>query len=144
MSLNRKVPLLVAPPRAAIGAVIGFSVAAFAVSPSPAPTKRASGRSFTSVANAGDETLLDRVVADSEDDGDRCGRRLSYLGGNNTAARGDHGNSSPHQFGRQRRQPIDLIVGPAVFDGDVLAFDEACVFQALTEGTHGASVILGR
>ena len=38
MSLNRKLLLLVAPPLAAIGAVIGFSVAASAASPSPAPT----------------------------------------------------------------------------------------------------------
>jgi hypothetical protein len=38
MSLNRKLLLLVAPLLAAIGAIIGFSVAAFAASPSPAPS----------------------------------------------------------------------------------------------------------
>jgi hypothetical protein len=32
---------------------------------------------------------------------------------------------SLHQFRRQRRQPIDLIVGPAVFDSYVLALDKA-------------------
>jgi hypothetical protein len=40
---------------------------------------------------------------------------------------------SPHQFRRERRQPIDLIVGPAVFDDNVLAFDEARVFQPLAK-----------
>jgi hypothetical protein len=38
MSLNRKLLLLVAPPLAAIGAVIGFSVAAFAATPAPEPS----------------------------------------------------------------------------------------------------------
>ncbi len=38
MTLNRKLLLLVAPPLAAIGAVVGFSVAAFAATPSPAPS----------------------------------------------------------------------------------------------------------
>jgi hypothetical protein len=32
---------------------------------------------------------------------------------------------------RQRWQPIELIFGPAVFDGHVFAFDEARLFQAL-------------
>ena len=50
-----------------------------------------------------------------------------------TSARGDHGNPSANQFGRQRRQPIELILGPAVFDRDVLALDIAGVFEALAK-----------
>src|SRR5262245_39835687 len=41
-----------------------------------------------------------------------------------------------HQVRRQRRQPIDLIVGAAVFDGHVLALDEARVSQALADHRH--------
>jgi hypothetical protein len=45
----------------------------------------------------------------------------------------DHCDLSANEFGRQRWQPIDLIVGPAIVDGHVLALDKACVFQALAE-----------
>jgi hypothetical protein len=37
-----------------------------------------------------------------------------------------------NQFGRQRRQPVDLILGPAVFNRHVLVFDTG-VFEALAE-----------
>src|SRR5262245_23430616 len=36
-------------------------------------------------------------------------------------------------FGCQLRQPVDLILGPAVFNRHVLAFDVASVFKALAE-----------
>ena len=49
------------------------------------------------------------------------------------AGRGDHGDLPANQFGRQRRQPIGLILGPAVFDRHVLALDIAGVLQALAK-----------
>ena len=49
------------------------------------------------------------------------------------SGRGDHGDPSANQIGRQRRQPIDLILGPAVFDRHVLALDIAGVLQALAK-----------
>ena len=49
------------------------------------------------------------------------------------SGRGDHGDPSANQFGRQRRQSIDLILGPAVFDRHVLALDIAGVLQALAK-----------
>jgi hypothetical protein len=36
-----------------------------------------------------------------------------------------------NQISRERRQPIDLVVRPAVFDNDVLALDETCFLQTL-------------
>ena len=45
----------------------------------------------------------------------------------------DYRNLSASQFGRQRRQPIDLIFGPAVMDRYVLALDIAGLFQALAK-----------
>ena len=42
-----------------------------------------------------------------------------------SADRGDHGDLPANQFGRQRRQPIDLILRPAVFDRHILALDIA-------------------
>ena len=49
------------------------------------------------------------------------------------AGRGDHGDLPANQFGRQRRQPIELIFGPAVFDRHVLALDIAGLLQALAK-----------
>ena len=64
-----------------------------------------------------DKTKPDRVYAGKEDNGDRGGCRLGRGRGRDTSDRGDHGDPSLHQFRRQRRQPIGLTVGPAVFDG---------------------------
>src|SRR5262249_9881630 len=43
---------------------------------------------------------------------------------------GDQPNPSANQLGRQRRQPVHLILGPAVFDRHILALDIAGVFEA--------------
>src|SRR5262249_47024446 len=48
---------------------------------------------------------------------------------------GKHGDPLPSQIGSQRRQPISLILGPAVFDRHVLALDEARLLQAPGEKT---------
>ena len=50
--------------------------------------------------------------------------------------RDDHGDLSANQFGRQRRQSIDLILGPAVFDRYVLALDIAGVLEALAKSAQ--------
>src|SRR5215467_13067339 len=49
------------------------------------------------------------------------------------AAVPDHGDLFTNQFGRQRGQPIDLILGPTVFDRYVLALDIAGLFQSLAK-----------
>ena len=57
---------------------------------------------------------------------------------------GDHGDLPANQIGRQRRQPIELILGPAVFDRHVLALDIAGVFEALTKSAQTLRVAVGR
>ena len=47
--------------------------------------------------------------------------------------RGDHGDLPANQIGRQRRQSIDLIFGPAVYDRHVLALDIAGLLEALAK-----------
>jgi hypothetical protein len=49
------------------------------------------------------------------------------------AARGDHRDPTGDQLGRERRQTVELIVRPAVFNGDVPALDEAGRAEPLTE-----------
>ena len=45
----------------------------------------------------------------------------------------DHRHLAADQIGRQRRQPIELALGPAIFDRDVAALDVAGFAQALAE-----------
>jgi hypothetical protein len=49
------------------------------------------------------------------------------------SGRNDHGHPPANQLGRQRRQPIELIVGRAVFDCDVLALNIAGFVQTLAK-----------
>ena len=85
---------------------------------------------------ASDKTKPDRVFGDAEDDGDRRGCRLGRERYSGASARGDHRDLSANQFGRQHRQPIQLILGPAIYSGDVLALDIAGVFEALAKSAQ--------
>ena len=62
---------------------------------------------------AGDKTKPDRVFADDEDDRDRRGCRLGRQRRQGASGRGDHGDPPANQFGRQRRQPIDIDSRPS-------------------------------
>ena len=84
-------------------------------------------------SEAYDKTKPDRVVANGEDDGDRRGCRLGRERHRGTFDRDDHGDPPANQFGRQRRQPIELSLGPAVFDRHVLALDIAALLQGLAK-----------
>src|SRR5262249_31867746 len=61
-----------------------------------------------------------------------------------TSACGDHGDLSANQFSRQLRQPIDLILGPAVFNRHVLALDIAGVFETLVKSAQTIHVHVRR
>src|SRR5262245_20471451 len=88
------------------------------------------------LGKAGHKTESYRVFADGEDDGDRRGCRLRCERHSGASARGDHRDPSANQFGRQCRQPIELILGPAVFDRHVLALDIAGVFEPLAKSAQ--------
>ena len=91
---------------------------------------------------AGDKTLPDRVFRGHEDDGDcRGGRPGRKLG---TSGRGDHRDLPANQFGRQRRQPLHLVLSPAVFDRDVLALDVAGLLEALAERPQAIRISVRR
>jgi hypothetical protein len=90
------------------------------------------GHVATRPGQTGDKTNPDRVFRDDEGDGDRGGCRLSGEG-RACGGRGDHGDIAANQFSRQRRQPIDLILAPIVFDRDILTLDIAGVLECLSE-----------
>src|SRR5262249_34414791 len=71
-------------------------------------------------SEAGDKTELDRVLGGNKGDWDCRGCRLGS-GRRGGRARGDYGDLSANQFGRQLRQSIVLVLGETVDDCYVLA-----------------------
>src|SRR5215475_3534975 len=81
---------------------------------------------------AGDKTEPDWVLGGNKGDRDRRGCRLGS-GRRGGRTRGDYGDLSANQFGRQLRQSIVLVLGEAVDDCYVLALHIADVFEAQAE-----------
>src|SRR5262249_44483558 len=77
-----------------------------------------------------------RVVVDEEDDGNRRGCGLGRQHRNGTPGRDDHGHLPANQVTRQGRQSIQVIIGPAILDDDVLTLDKASFFEALAKSTQ--------
>ena len=91
----------------------------------------------------GDEPECDRISPGEEDDRNGGGRRLRREHPNHLTGRSDHGDLSPHQIARQGRQPIVLLLRPAIFDRDIAALDKAGFIQALAESAQPAGVPVG-
>ena len=72
----------------------------------------------------------------TKSDGNRRGRRLRRQRRRNAAGGSNHGDLAADQIGGQRRQPVVLIVGPAVFDGHALAFDKARLLQSVAKSAQ--------
>jgi hypothetical protein len=88
------------------------------------------GRVAARSGEAGDEPKPDRVLGNQEHNGN-CFGRLGCDDRSGRAGRNDHADTPANELGRQRRQPIRLILGPAKLDRDVLALDIAAFFEAL-------------
>jgi hypothetical protein len=90
------------------------------------------GRIAARPGDARDQTKLDGVFADAEDDRDHRGRSL--CGERRRGAEGsDHGHIAPQQFTDHRRQPIVLTLRPAIFDCHVPTLDISGFAQTLAE-----------
>src|SRR5262249_60333306 len=83
------------------------------------------GRVAARPCKAGDQTKPDRVVADAEDDRNRCGRRLGRLGTSGLAGRSYNGDATTDEVSHERRQAIVSAGQPMVLDHHVLALDVA-------------------
>src|SRR5262245_11484562 len=84
---------------------------------------------------AGDESELNRVFGEDEDNGDRRGRHLGRQG-SSVGGRDDDRNLSADQFEHQRWQSVVFALGPAVFNRNVLALDISGLLQALTKSSQ--------
>src|SRR4029079_1704302 len=83
------------------------------------------GRVAAWPGKASDQTQLDRVFADAEDDWDRGSRSFGRLASKVAARRGDNGDATADEVGHERRQAVVLAVQPVVLDRHVLALDVA-------------------
>src|SRR5262249_21874791 len=86
-------------------------------------------------AEAGDQTIFDRVTARREDDRN-CGRRRfgrEYRGKRTCE---HHSHLTANQIGRKLWQSIVLILRPTLFDRHVLALDKSGFLEALAERGH--------
>src|SRR5262249_47235218 len=102
------------------------------------------GRVAARLGKAGDETKFDGVVADAEDDRDRCGRSLGRLSNGGLAGRSDNGYAPADEVSHERRQPIVSALQPVVFDHHVLALDVAGFVEGFAERSRIAPRGLGR
>ena len=93
---------------------------------------------------AGHQSEPDGVLGHGEHDWNGRGRRLDGDGWSGSAMRDDDRDLPANKIGRQPRQPVELVLGPAVFDRDVLAFDIPCVLQALAKSAQAIRETLGR
>ena len=80
---------------------------------------------------AGHEPACDRVLADNEHNGNGVGSGFGRLHRRSVAD--DHLRLAAHQISRQGRKSVQLIVGPALLDGDVLTFDKPGLFETLAQ-----------
>ena len=102
------------------------------------------GRIAARPGKAGDQTHLDRVFGDAEDDRDRRGRGFSRRGSGGEGGHGNHSNATADEVGHERRQAIVLALQPVVLDRHVLALDVAGFVEGFAERRAKARGFVGR
>src|SRR6516225_10058639 len=102
------------------------------------------GRVAARPGKAGDQTKRDRVLANAEDDRDRCGRSFGGLGSSGVAGRSDNSDAPARELSHERRQAIVSPIQPMVLDRHVLALDVAGFVEAFTERSGNARGGIGR
>src|SRR5215471_17437853 len=83
------------------------------------------------MVEAGDEALSHRTATANEHDWNRCG--CGHHRANCQNISDDDGWPPTNEVDRQPRQPIRLIVAPAIVDGNVFARNKSGVLQTLLE-----------
>src|SRR5262245_3192481 len=102
------------------------------------------GRIASGAGDARNETKLDRILTDAEDDRDRRGSGLSRACAGRAARHRDHRHPTTDQIGRQFLHPIVLTLRPAILDRDVLTFHKARFVEPLPERRQEGPEVLKR
>src|SRR5262245_43571449 len=97
----------------------------------------------TRSGETGDKTVLDRVLADGEDDRDRRSCTFGRDRGHVAECRDDC-HLSANQISQQSWKTIVLALQPVVLDADVLSFDVAGFVEGFAERSHITRVGFGR
>src|SRR5207247_1484226 len=97
------------------------------------------GHIAAGAVEARDQAEFNRVDSVRKHDRYRTGHRLRGKGRSGRTCGEDDRRLAADQVDGERAEPIVLTVRPAVFDGDVFAFDIAGFFQAAPRG-HAAAV----
>src|SRR5262249_27453321 len=89
------------------------------------------------------EALLDRILTHQEHNGD--GRRVLFCRPcRSGAVRKNSAHTVANQIGGQRRKPVDLVLCPAKFDGNVPAFAVARFVQPFPKSRQEGCLALTR
>jgi hypothetical protein len=91
------------------------------------------GRVAAWPAKAGDQTKLDRVFGNAEDDRNRRGGSFGREGSSGEARRSDHGHTTADEVSHEGRKAVVLAVQPAVLDHHILALDVASFVERFTK-----------
>src|SRR4029077_8747437 len=92
---------------------------------------------------ASDQTKLDRVLRDAEDDRNRRGGSLGRAGTIAETGCSDHGHTPPNELSHERWQAVVLAIQPVVLDHHVLALDVASFVEGFTKRSAIARGALG-
>src|SRR5262249_50834390 len=84
-------------------------------------------------AQISDEPLFHRICTGVEYHGNCGGRVLSCLVRGWSTHSSDYVEVAADEGGRELRETLVLALTPAVFDGKILSFDIAALFEALAE-----------
>jgi hypothetical protein len=101
------------------------------------------GRVAARSGKASDQTKLDRVLGDPEDDRDRRGGSFGREGTIAETGCSDHGHTNADELSHERRQAVVLAVQPVVLDHHILALDVASFVQGFTKRSAKARGALG-
>jgi hypothetical protein len=82
--------------------------------------------------------------APTENDRNGRSRRFRHSGRRGASGRRDQRHLLADQIDGHGRQLLVFVGGPAIFDGDILAFDEARVGKSLAKGGEPFGVLVAR
>jgi hypothetical protein len=105
--------------------------------------KQNAGHVAAGAVYAFDQSEADGVAANREDHRHRVARKLRGARGRNIPGGGNGRNTCGHKLSRKRRQCRVVAPGPALFNADIFALDEAGLRQPLPKRVSIETIGIG-